>query len=42
MSPAPPVPARARPKMNISEEFATAQIREPISKIARATRKTFC
>lgn len=40
--PAPPVPARARPTMNKSDEFARAQIREPISNNARATRKTFC
>ena len=40
--PAPPVPANARPTMNRSEEFERAQIREPISKSARAMRKTFC
>jgi hypothetical protein len=27
--------------MNISDEFARAQIRDPISNNARATRKTF-
>jgi hypothetical protein len=42
MRPAPPVPASALPKMNRSDEFARAQIRDPISNNARAMRKTFC
>jgi hypothetical protein len=28
--------------MNISEEFARARIRDPLSNNVRATRKTFC
>lgn len=40
MSPAPPVPARARPMMNMSEDFAMAQTKDPTSNKIRATRKT--
>ncbi len=40
MRPAPPVPESARPMMNKSDDFARAQIKDPISNNMSATRKT--
>lgn len=40
MRPEEPAPATARPAINMGEDFANAQIREPISKTKRKVRKT--
>jgi len=42
MSPEPPMPATARPTINILEELATPQSKEPSSKMARKVRKVNC
>jgi hypothetical protein len=40
ISPEEPAPATARPAINMGDDFANAQIREPISKTKRKARKT--
>lgn len=40
--PEPPIPATARPTINIFEDVATPQSKEPSSKIKRQTRKDHC
>lgn len=40
--PEDPIPATARPMINIFEELATPQINEPISKNAKKERNVHC
>lgn len=40
-NPEPPTPASARPNINKFDEFATPEIREPSSKIAKPVRNDF-
>jgi hypothetical protein len=42
MIPEVPIPAIARPTINIFDEVATPQINEPNSKIAKNTMKVHC
>jgi len=41
IKPAPPIPATARPTMNMVEPFAVAQISDPSSKTARNARNEY-
>lgn len=42
MSPEPPMPATALPTISILDEVATAQRREPNSKMAKYVRNAYC
>jgi hypothetical protein len=42
IKPAPPIPATARPIINIVESFAVAQMSDPSSKIPRKTKNVYC